>query len=335
MNEISPQDFIFGFFIIMITTDASMWSLGKVLGTPEVARVYIGSFWDEPYKFAENRKLFESEAQDLFSDLQCLPKHAMTRKLNDLIKRARLAKVHALIIHTLQSKMPAVFGKEKKKQELIENLKDVYDEVSQKYSISLGDFPNIEQMKEKLAFVDWSKFRAIDKGLLSNVQRMLSKEVPVLMQYIRQDEAKKVEQNQDGVHGGLLDLYNKKMSVKEYTPFGDANYAQGFNAGIDEEAWVVTKSRNEYDRIFNSLQPVNGTLSGVKVKNELVKSNLPNTQLSLIWKLASLNKTSSLNIDEFALAMHLVKQKLAGFELPKELPDHLVPPSFRSGLSGF
>jgi hypothetical protein len=40
-----------------------MWSLGKVLGTPEVARVYIGSFWDEPLRFDINRKLFEAEEQ--------------------------------------------------------------------------------------------------------------------------------------------------------------------------------------------------------------------------------------------------------------------------------
>ena len=40
-----------------------MWSLGKVLGTPEVARVYIGSFWDQPLRFDINRRLFEAEEQ--------------------------------------------------------------------------------------------------------------------------------------------------------------------------------------------------------------------------------------------------------------------------------
>ena len=69
-----------------------MWSLGKILNTPEVPRVYIGSFWNQPLVHTTNQLLFEIEEQDLFRDLQSLPRNAALRKLNDFIKRARLAK---------------------------------------------------------------------------------------------------------------------------------------------------------------------------------------------------------------------------------------------------
>lgn len=78
---------------LMRVYGALMWSLGKVINTPEVSRVYIGSFWDQPLQNDENRCLFEAEAHDLFADLQSLPRNATLRKLNDFIKRARLAKV--------------------------------------------------------------------------------------------------------------------------------------------------------------------------------------------------------------------------------------------------
>lgn len=57
--------------------------------------MYIGSFWAQPLLVPDNRKLFEAEEQDLFLDIQSLPRNAALRKLNDLIKRARLAKVSA------------------------------------------------------------------------------------------------------------------------------------------------------------------------------------------------------------------------------------------------
>lgn len=61
-----------------------MWSLGKIINTPEVVPVYTGS-WSHPLLIPDKRKLFKAE-KDLFKDIQALPRNAALRKLNDLIK---------------------------------------------------------------------------------------------------------------------------------------------------------------------------------------------------------------------------------------------------------
>ncbi len=60
---------------LMRVYGALMWSLGKVLNTPEVCRVYVGSFWSRPLTFDTNRRLFELESKDLFDDLGTLLHH--------------------------------------------------------------------------------------------------------------------------------------------------------------------------------------------------------------------------------------------------------------------
>lgn len=47
---------------LMRVYGALMWSLGKVMQTPEVCRVYIGSFWEAPLSNFENRFLLEVRA---------------------------------------------------------------------------------------------------------------------------------------------------------------------------------------------------------------------------------------------------------------------------------
>ena len=125
---------------LMRVYGAMMWSLGKVINTPEVMRVYIGSFWDQPIKNEQLLQLFTNEMQDLVSDLKSVPRNGVLRKINELVKRARMAKVHSYIISHMREQMPFM-GKKRKQQQMIQNLEDVFYDVKRKYDLVLGDFP--------------------------------------------------------------------------------------------------------------------------------------------------------------------------------------------------
>lgn len=62
------------------------WSLGKVINTPEVPRVYIGSYWDHPYQIDDMAKLFDAEMADLLHDLLELPRNSAIRKVPSLFE---------------------------------------------------------------------------------------------------------------------------------------------------------------------------------------------------------------------------------------------------------
>lgn len=303
---------------LMRVYGALMWSLGKIVNTPEVIRVYIGSFWSHPLLIPDNRKLFEAEEQDLFRDIQSLPRNAALRKLNDLIKRARLAKVHAYIISSLKKEMPSVFGKDNKKKELVNNLGEIYARIEREHQISPGDFPNLRKMQDQLQAQDFSKFQPLKSKLLETVEDMLANDIAQLMVLVRQEESQRPTQMvKGGAFEGTL-----------HGPFGHG-YGEGAGEGIDDAEWVVARDKPMYDEIFYTLSPVDGKITGANAKKEMVRSKLPNTVLGKIWKLADIDKDGMLDDEEFALANHLIKVKLEGHELPNELPSHLLPPSKR------
>merc|ERR1719273_3058231 len=57
---------------------------------------------------------------------------------------------------------------------------------------------------------------------------------------------------------------------------------EGINAGIGEVEWVVSKDRYKYDAIFDTLNPIDGKVTGAAAKTEMVKSKLPNNVLGKI-----------------------------------------------------
>ena len=70
---------------LMRVYGALMWSLGKVFRSPEVCRVYIGSFNAgrviNEEKNPHGKELFEKEQEDLLNDLYDIPKRSCDRKV--------------------------------------------------------------------------------------------------------------------------------------------------------------------------------------------------------------------------------------------------------------
>ncbi|WJX31638.1 EH domain-containing protein 1, variant 2 [Trifolium repens] len=168
---------------------ALMWSLGKVLNVPEVMRVYIGSFNDKPVNNTVSgllgNELFEREQEDLLTDLKDIPKKACDRKINEFVKRARAAKIHAYIISHLKKQMPAMMGKAKAQQKLIENLEGEFAKVQREFHLPAGDFPDIERFKEVLSGYNIDKFEKLKPQKIQAVDDMLAHDIPNLLKSFR------------------------------------------------------------------------------------------------------------------------------------------------------
>ncbi|XP_036271725.1 epidermal growth factor receptor substrate 15-like 1 isoform X5 [Pipistrellus kuhlii] len=97
-----------------------------------------------------------------------------------------------------------------------------------------------------------------------------------------------------------------------------------------EALWAVrVEEKAKFDGIFESLLPINGLLSGDKVKPVLMNSKLPLDVLGRVWDLSDIDKDGHLDRDEFAVAMHLVYRALEKEPVPSVLPPSLIPPTKR------
>ncbi|TQD98750.1 hypothetical protein C1H46_015659 [Malus baccata] len=174
---------------LMRVYGALMWSLGKVLNTPEVVRVYIGSFNDKPVNEGVvgpiGKELFEKEQDDLLSDLVDIPKKACDRRINEFVKRARAAKIHAYIMSHLKKEMPAMMGKSKAQRKLIDNLAEEFAKVQRDFHLPAGDFPDVEHFREVLGGYNIDKFDKLKPKMIQAVDDMLGYDIPELLKKFR------------------------------------------------------------------------------------------------------------------------------------------------------
>ncbi|CAO3593399.1 unnamed protein product [Absidia cylindrospora] len=294
---------------LMRVYGAMMWSLGKVVSTPEVMRVYLGSFWTEkpPNCFEDCRDLIEAESKDLLRDLKNLRRNAAIRKVNDIVKRARIARVHALIIGHLKKEMPSMFGKKKKSAKLLANLDVEFQKIQQRHHLPSGDFPNPEKFKQNLSLYDMDKFKNLKDDLLARVDDALSNDLPKVM--------------------SRFPTGNPELAEAQRNPFDISEDPRTITNGeLPASFWQFSSiDKNGYNPLFQSLQPRDGKVTGGAVKPVLMESALSNDDLAKIWRLADWDADGYMDLDEFSVAMHLITAVQSGAPLPEKLPSSLMP----------
>ncbi|XP_037418893.1 EH domain-containing protein 1-like [Triticum dicoccoides] len=119
---------------------------------------------------------------DLLS-LQNAPQQALMcgDRVNEFVKRARAAKIHVYIIGQLKKVMPAMMGKAKAQQRLIDNLQDEFAKVQREYHLPAGDFPDVEHFKQVLTGYNIDKFDKIKPKMVQDVDDMLAHDIPNLL----------------------------------------------------------------------------------------------------------------------------------------------------------
>jgi len=167
---------------LMRVYGALLWSLGKTMTSPEVARVYVGSFWEKDLQNKDNADLFEAEEKDLMNDLAVLPRQSAVRKINELVKRIRKVKTLSYIIGYLKQQMPALMGKEKKQAKLISDLPQVFRIILKNHNLSPGDFPDIGAFSAKLKDVKFSEFQPLKQDQIEHLEHCLTVDIPKLME---------------------------------------------------------------------------------------------------------------------------------------------------------
>lgn len=96
--------------------------------------------------------------------------------------------------------------------------------------------------------------------------------------------------------------------------------------------WAVTKDEKKiYDDMFKAWDGFGkGYITGTQAIEIFSQSGLDKSDLERVWTLSDPHNKGRLNLDEFAVAMHLIYRKLNGYPVPNTLPAELVPPSTRN-----
>eukprot|EP00759_Apiculatamorpha_spiralis_P050734 PhF_6_TR4878/c0_g1_i1/m.6867/K12483/EHD1; EH domain-containing protein 1 len=190
------------------------WNLSNLVATTEPPRVYVSSFWDKPYRPRTNHKLFTEEKSDLLYELtETVPLGSMDRRVSNMIKRTQDVMNHAIITGTLKQGLPKLFGKDKAKKEALDKLEETYQEIANRYKLSLPDFPDPEEYRkffDKVDLTTMHRIETLDKeGTIAQLRKLIEQDLPALLNPIKSAEASDPRDRKAAIE--LQRQYTKKL----------------------------------------------------------------------------------------------------------------------------
>jgi len=165
---------------------ALLWNVGKILQTPEVTRVFISSFWSEPYRFKDHQQLFDEDKKAVLEELHSLPRTSLLRKINTFVTRVRKLKAHVCIVSQLRAEFPFFamnFGSDERLRNWAsDRLDDVFEDARRRRGLSQGDLPNIEHFRARLGkFENMLRLPVWSAKEIQRLDHVLEVEIPALM----------------------------------------------------------------------------------------------------------------------------------------------------------
>ena len=254
--------------------------------------------------------------------------HSAVRKINELVKRVRLAKVHAYIIGHLKEQMPVMMGHAKKQAQLIETLPTVFRSVMKKYNLAPGDFPDIAEFQKSLAEFDFSKFQVIKQKYIDDAEHVMSTEFPRLMEALPRSLDSYATGGPPTAPANLPIVYDVKptpafaVAEEEANPWGAEEDAATAKAA---SGWALSEYIPQYKPQFDAIAK-NGLVSGGAAKKVLGASGVPVASLRDIWNLSDVDSDGNLDLHEFVIAMFLIDMVKQGHAVPAALDPEMVPP---------
>ncbi|EGG01563.1 uncharacterized protein MELLADRAFT_78994 [Melampsora larici-populina 98AG31] len=141
-------------------------------------------------------------------------------------------------------------------------------------------------------------------------------------------------QRQATLNSSIRPQYTGQHAAATMPPLASSSQALSASATFPPQAqWDISPAELAQSNVFfEQLDPTRqGFITGDRAVPFMMESKLPGETLAQIWDLADIRGEGQLTREEFAVAMRLIQDTLAGANesLPTQLPVSMIPPSLR------